>query len=533
MRLSIIPRPMYEEVKSSNEFFVIDSGVKVNVAGNELAYDELNSFMNKAFGYRLSSNVKGSIHMLIDKALEAELGNEGYLLDVNAESIIIKAAYENGIFYGVETLKQIIVQFITIESASIPLLIIRDKPLYKHRGYMLDVCRHFFSVSDVMKIIDTLSLQKLNVFHWHLTEDQGWRIEIKKYPKLTTIGARRRDTIGDGKWHGGYYTREDIKRVVDYCKSKFITIIPEIDLPGHSMAAAAAYNYLTCKGEPINVSTTFGIKPDIFCAGKDSTYQFLYDVLDEVVEMFPGEYIHLGGDEAPKVRWEECPLCIKAVKDNNLKNAEQLQGHFLNKLTEYLAKKGKKVICWNESIYSEMLDKSVICQYWSDGKVPTRVIREMNKGREGIISKFAPYYLDYPHAMHSLKSVYNFSPELKGLNVDIKGIEAPLWTEYVSDISRIEFMTYPRLTAVGEIGWTDKSLRDYDDFMIRLDSYLKLLDIYNIKYAERKHLNPGLLRKLRQMLQFLGMINTKENRKAMKESAAAVKEMKATRKEIE
>lgn len=534
MNISIIPRPLKVSVAAEKDFFTIDSAITVKSNNNTLAFNELNAFMNRAFGYTLAESDKGGIIMQVDKSLEKSLGKEGYFLTIGKKAIEIKAAYENGVFYGVESLKQLIVQFMTLRNSSIPLLEIEDRPLYRYRGYMLDVCRHFLPVEDVLKVIDTLSLQKINTFHWHLTEDQGWRIRIDKYPELTAAGARRDSTIGDGKWHGGYYSKADIKKVVDYCKSKFITVIPEIDLPGHSMAAAAAYNYLTCTGKPIQVATTFGIKPDIFCAGKESTYKFLFDVLDEVIEMFPGEYIHLGGDEAPKVRWAECPECQKAIKENNLVNEEQLQGYFLNRLTEYLKKKDKKVICWNESIYSKILDPSVVCQYWSDGKTAENVINEMNKGRKGIISKFTPYYLDYPHAMHSVKKVYNFVPELKGIShdADIMGIEAPLWTEYVDNLPRLQYMTFPRLGAIAEIAWTDIANRDYRDFSDRLANYYKVLDIYNVKYAPRKDINPGPFKGMRQMFSFSRMMCSKEAIKAMKESLKVVKAMKDIRKEL-
>jgi len=533
MKFSIIPKPRKFSIQSTDKHFILRDKTTVNAGGNYNALNDFNAFLNKAFGYTLKENNKGSIIFKIDKSLEENLGKEGYLLEITEKKIEISASYENGIFYGIQSLKQLTVQSMDVESASLPLVVIEDKPLYTHRGYMLDVCRHFFTTHDLIKIIDTLALQKINVFHWHLTEDQGWRIEIDAYPRLTTVGARRDDTIGDKKFHGGYYSKEDIKKVVDYCTSKFITVIPEIDLPGHSMAAAAAYDYLTCRGEKLKVATTFGIKPDIFCAGKASTYEFLFKVLDEIVEMFPGEFIHLGGDEAPKSRWNECPECQKAIKENNLGSVEQLQGFFLNKLVDYLKKKGKKVICWNESIYSKILDPSVVCQYWSDGKVPQNVINEMNIGRAGIISRFTPYYLDYPFAMHSVKKLYNYKPELEGLNADAKimGIEAPLWTEYVKNLPRIEYMTYPRLTALGEIAWTRKEDRNYGNFMESLPGFLKLLEIYRVEYAPLKDINPGLFKSIKQMYRFIRTAFFKENVKSMKESAKNAKSIKEVREE--
>lgn len=531
MNLSIIPKPLKEKVVDESKFFEINSNVAVSVNGNSIAYKNLNEFLNKIFGYNLQENQKGAIQLVIDK--DNTLGEEGYSLAVNNNGIIIKSISEKGIFYGIQTLKQIVVQFMEKITSKIPLLEIEDKPYYSHRGFMLDSCRHFFRIEDIYKVIDTISLHKINTFHWHLTEDQGWRIEIEKYPELTRIGGRRKETLGDGKVHGGYYTKQEIRDIVKYCSDRFMTVIPEIDLPGHSMAAAAAYNYLTCKGEPIEVSTTFGIKLDIFCAGKESTYNFLYDVLDEITELFPGEYVHLGGDEAPKVRWQECEYCQKVIKDNNLENEEQLQGYFLNKLVEHLKKKDKRVICWNESIYSGILDKSVICQYWSDGKTADRVVKYANEGGQIINSKFTPYYMDYPYAMHSLKKVYNYTPELEGLDDSTKliGIEAPLWTEYVENLEKIEYMIYPRVSAIAEIAWSDKSKRNYLDYFNRLDNYVKLLDIYKVGYASYKEINPNIFKATKQMIKFAkGMFN-RESIKAFRASGKAMKDINKSKKE--
>ncbi|MGI6702069.1 MAG: beta-N-acetylhexosaminidase [Christensenellales bacterium] len=526
----IIPKPYKTEINEGG--FEINNKVAINPGANILSFNELNLFMDKAFGYTLEMADKGAIKFVIDNG-GIEL-KDSYNLTVDDKSIEIKAADERGIFYGVQTLKQLIAANCGNVTALIPALKITDMPRFKHRGYMLDSCRHFTPVESIIKIIDLVAQLKLNVFHWHLTEDQGWRIQIDSFPELTTVGARRKETLGDGKRHGGYYSKEDIRKVVEYAKSKFITVIPEIDLPGHSMAAAAAYNYLTCRGESLEVATSFGIKPDIFCAGKESTYEFLFKVLDELCEMFPDEYIHLGGDEAPKVRWAECPHCNKVIKENGLKNEEQLQGYFINRLTEYLKAKGKKVICWNESIYSKILDPDVVCQYWSDGKGAENVVREINNGRKAIISKFTPYYLDYPFAMHPLKKVYELNPVLSNTEKaeNIIGVEAPLWTEYIKNLERIEYLTFPRLSALAETAWTAENNRDYSDYYLRLDGYSKLLDIYGVNYAPKKELNPCVFGKIRQMLKFVKLIYSKESVKALKEGARAVREMKKIRKEV-
>ena len=529
----IIPKPAGMELIDQNTSFRLDADTEIQDNGLHHITKDFNKFIDKALGYHLKTSAEGGIVFGLDTSLQQELGDEGYTLMVTGESVTIRAAAPNGIFYGVQTLKQIVVTQYAIETVLIPSMKVRDKPLYGYRGYMLDLCRHFFPVEYILKTIDILALHKINILHLHLTDDQGWRIRIDRYPRLTTVGGRRKQTVQDGRWHGGYYTKEDIQRIVAYCDQKYITVIPEIDMPGHCVAAIAAYPHLSCRGEQIEAAEFFGIKTDILCAGKESTYQFIHAVLDEVSKMFPGPYVHLGGDEAPKDRWEECPLCREMLKNNQLDKMEQLQGLLINKAVEYLKEKGKRAICWNESLYSGMLDESAICQYWQDGKDAKNVREALKNGRSVIVSKFKPYYLDYPHAIHSLKAVYTFSPEI-GDDGDILGVEAPLWTEYVADPVRAEYMTYPRLGAVAEIGWSDRKHRDYDDFAQRLPVYLKLLDIYDVKYADPRDTNPGPLKSVGQMLDFLKRASffNRENWRHQRESMRANKKIAKSRKAV-
>ena len=526
----MIPRPVSVKRADDDTFFRLDA--HTGVADNGLGHitEDFNEFMDKAFGYRLKASPDGGIVFALDMALEPELGTEGYGIKITPRGVILRAAAPKGIFYGVQTLKQIIVRHYALETVLIPSMDIKDKPLYGYRGYMLDVCRHFFSVEDILKIVDVLALHKINILHLHLTDDQGWRVQIDRYPRLTAIGGGRKQTLGDGRWHGGYYTQEDIRRIVSYCEQKYITVIPEIDMPGHSMAAIAAYPHLSCRGETIEVAESFGIKSDILCAGKESTYQFIYGVLDEVAELFPGPYVHLGGDEAPKDRWEECPHCRRMLRDNHLERMEELQGLFLNRIIAHLKKKGKRAICWNESLYSGMLDTDTVCHYWQDGKEAKTVKEALENGRSVIVSRFKPYYLDYPHTMHPLKAVYAFAPEIADGN--ILGVEAPLWTEYVADLSRAEYMTYPRLGAVAEIGWSGRAHRDYDDFTKRLPVYLRLLDIYNVGYAGPEDRDPGPIKGLGQMLDFVKRASflSKANVQSMRDSIRANRNIAKARK---
>jgi len=528
----IIPKPVSVNISDADAFFRLDADRGIQDGGLTHITEDLNAFLDKALGFRLGTSENGAIVFALESSLARELGSEGYEMEITAGSVTIRAAAPNGIFYGVQTLKQIIVKHYALECVEIPSMTVRDKPLYGYRGYMLDVCRHFFPVEHILKTVDILALHKINILHLHLTDDQGWRVRIDRYPRLTTVGGRRNQTMGDGRWHGGYYTREDIHRIVDYCDRKYITVIPEIDMPGHATAAIAAYPHLSCRGDDIEVAEYFGIKSDILCAGKESTYRFIYEVLDEVAEMFPGPYVHLGGDEAPKDRWEECPHCRKMLADNGLDRMERLQGLLINKAVGYLKQKGKQAICWNESLYSGTLDESVICQYWQDGKDAGSVRKALKKGRSLIVSKFKPYYLDYPHAMHSLKAVYSFAPEIGA--GDIRGVEAPLWTEYVADPARAEYMTYPRLGAVAEIGWSAREHRDYDDFTGRLPAYLKLLDMYHVRYADTRDTDPGPLKSLGQMLDFLKRASylKRENWRHQRESIRANKKIARSREDM-
>lgn len=527
----IIPKPVSVNIINTDTFFRLDADTGIQDGGLGNITEDFNEFLNKALGYRLKTSAEGAIAFALDPSLQQELGSEGYVMEITGESVMIRAAAPNGIFYGIQTLKQIIVTHYALETVLIPSMVIKDKPLYNYRGYMLDVCRHFFPVEYILKTVDILALHKINTLHLHLTDDQGWRVQIDTYPRLTTVGGRRKQTIGDGRWHGGYYTKKDIQRIVSYCDQKYIMVIPEIDMPGHSTAAIAAYPHLSCREEKIEVAEFFGIKADILCAGKESTYQFIYEVLDEVAEMFPGPYVHLGGDEAPKDRWEECPHCRKMLADNGLDRMERLQGLLINKAVGYLKGKGKRAICWNESLYSGMLDESVVCQYWQDGKDAENVKEALKKGRPVIVSKFKPYYLDYPPAMHALKAVYTFESEI-GDGGDILGVEAPLWTEYVADPARAEYMTYPRLGAMAEIGWSARENRDYEDFLKRLPAYLKLLDIYHVNYADSEDSDPGPVKSTGQMLDFLKRTSffNRENWKVQRESMRANKKIVRSRK---
>lgn len=455
----------------------------------------------------------------IDKKIEeTNLGQEGYILEIDKNGISITSEGENGIYYGEQTLIQIFEQY----PEGVPFVKITDTPKYNYRGFMLDCSRHFFTVKEIKKQLDVLAKLKINIFHWHLTDDQGWRIEIDKYPLLTEVGSKRKQTGKDSKPIEGYYTKKEIKEIIKYCDERFINIIPEVDMPGHFKAAIAAYPYISCREEKIYVGEGFGISPDIACGGKKATYDFCYDILDEIAELFPYKYIHLGGDEALKLYWLDCDHCQGMMKEQNLQNEEELQGYFMSKMVEYLSNKGKKVINWNDAMRGGNLEGDITVQYWKESKECKEVVeREAKNGRDIIISPFFSYYLDYPHAMTPLSKTYNYEIN-DTLKENVIGLEAPLWTEFVTNEKKLEEMAYPRIIAVAERAWSEENL--YKSFLERLESFKKVLDRYNINYNKKP--NPSIIDKIGLIKFYFNAMSKigKGNINAMRETAKKLKQ---------
>ncbi len=527
--MKIIPKPI--RILKRDGTFVLNHNTGIACEYGNITND-FNDFMQKRCGFTVG---KGAGIKLIKSQGDCD---EAYELCVSEDEIEIKASGEKGLFYGIQTLKQLVNEYFVDKKAEIPCAIITDAPRFEYRGFMFDCCRHFFDVTVVKKLIEACALLKLNVFHWHLTEDQGWRIEIEKYPKLTEIASKRAETRGDKTPVEGYYTKAQIEEVVEYAKSKYIEVIPEFDLPGHTRAILAAYPELSCKGEAPPVATTFGIHKEILCGGNPKTYEFIYDVLDELAQLFPSKYVHVGGDEAVKLEWDKCEKCKALAKKEGLENIEQLQGYLTKKVIEHLKSLGKVAICWNESINSGMLEESAIMQYWQDGKNPVRVLDAIEKGRKTIVSKFEAYYLDYPYGMTRLKKTYEYEPVFfegdAEAEKNIWGVEAPLWTEYVADFKTIEYRTFPRLTAVAESGWTKKEGKSYDSFVERLPNLIGLLKVYGINSVSAHDANPNAFKGLAELIEFgikaldKDLIKrsrevTKEISKTRKQSAEAIK----------
>ena len=515
---AIIPAP--ESIIYLKGKFVFSEKTKIIVSDlnseTKLASDFLSMLVKNPTGHVLSAEqgskpVNRSVYMILDTAIK---NNEGYILTVTPKKIIIKAKSSVGLFYAVQTLRQLMPvevenpRIIDGLELSVPACEIRDQPRFAYRGMHLDVGRHLFPVATIKRYIDMLAMHKMNTFHWHLTEDQGWRIEIKKYPKLTEVGANRKETlighggkkpfVYDGKPYGGFYTQEEVREVVEYARMRFITIIPEIEMPGHAVAALAAYPELSCTGGPFEVHTRWGVNPEVFCAGKEETYKFLEDVLTEVIDLFPGKYIHVGGDECPKARWEKCPLCQKKIKELDLKDENGLQSYFIQRMEKFLISKDRRLIGWDEILEGGLAPEATVMSWrGTAGGV------EAAKQKHDVImtpNKFV--YLDYYQCEPEgeplgiggylpLERVYSYNPMPEELTPEeqkyILGVQGNVWTEYIPTAEHMEYMAFPRAFAIAEIGWTPERLRDFNEFLSRLGVLRKRYDAIGINYFKGEY----------------------------------------------
>ncbi|TKC63938.1 beta-hexosaminidase [Pedobacter hiemivivus] len=427
---------------------------------------------------------------------------EGYTLICTQNNIEVKASTIKGLFYGLQSLTQLI-QKSSIGIFSIKACSIKDYPRFAYRGMHLDVSRHLFPVHSLKKWIDLLALYKINTFHWHLTDDQGWRIEIKKYPKLQSVSAYRKETIVghkradphvfDGKSYGGYYTQEEVKEVVRYAMERHITVIPEIEMPGHAQAVLAAYPELGCTGGPYETATFWGVFEDVFCAGKEQTFTFLTGVIDEVLTLFPSSYIHIGGDECPKTRWKVCPKCQNRIKSEHLKDEHELQSYFIRRMEKYLEGKGRKIIGWDEILEGGLASSATVMSWQGlEGGIAAAKMKH-----DVIMSPEKYVYLDYYQSYQDdeqiaaggftpLSKIYGYEPVPEVLNekdaVYIKGVQANLWSEYVNTPEKAEYMMFPRIIALAEIAWTQKDLKNYEGFLTRLRPQSKMLQRLKVNY---------------------------------------------------
>lgn len=511
--INVIPKPAHAVENEGS--FTIERSSSVFFAPE---FESVKKFfvnpVNEAIGAVLSEDANSAIRFELDPSL----AEEGYTLTVTEDALLVKASAAIGAFYAIQTLRQVANIDITenAEEISVPCVEIKDEPRFGWRGLHLDCSRHFWSVNEIKRLLDIMGILKLNVFHWHLTDDQGWRLEIKKYPLLTEIGAKRKNTQNSG-WNAkkvemtdepyeGFYSQEEAKDIVAYAAQRGITVIPEIDMPAHLTAAIASYNYLACREIPCEVMWYLGgvyptkvlkIKDNSWnrsaCLGKETTYQFIYDVLDEVCEIFPAPYFHIGGDEAPRDEWKKCPHCQKMIKEKGLKNEDELQGYFTNCVNEYIKSKGKRLIGWNEILNAGNLDKSVIGQYWTPQR-DKHSEKYVNNGGQLIMSRHQSFYFDMNYSQRPLNDTYNFEPVHQGVlpesEKNVLGVEGEMWTEFIRDTEKLHMNYFPRAHAVAEIGWTPKKERNFKDFVNRWHIFRPIMDKYGLNYAEDEIMMP-------------------------------------------
>ena len=514
--LSLIPKPQNVEVREGNFTFDGDTSILVQPGREDVsavgAY--LSNLLGPATGFQYevveseAKDAPGSVTLGLQGA-DASLGDEGYELSVAPDQVAIRANGAAGLFRGVQTLRQLLPPSVESQEPvsgvawEVPAVKITDSPRFQWRGMHLDAARHYFPTDFVKRFIDFLALHRLNIFHFHLTEDQGWRMEVKKHPKLAAISSNRRESPkvgnrneGDGQLYGGFYTHDDIREIVAYAAARHITVVPEIEMPGHSQAVLAAYPELGCTSGPYEVATRWGIQKDVYCAGKERTFRLLEDVLDEVLELFPSEYIHIGGDECPKDRWKECDDCQARIKSEGLADEHELQSYFITRMEKYLNARERQIIGWDEILEGGLAPNAAVMSW----RGVEGGIEAANAGHNVVMTPTSHCYFDYyqsedkdaePEAIGGflpLEQVYALDPVPEELSEDkrkfILGVQAAVWTEYIRTPKEAEYMSFPRLCALAEVAWTPNEMKDRDDFRARLDAMLRRLDIMGVNYRK-------------------------------------------------
>uniref|UniRef100_UPI0032163CD5 family 20 glycosylhydrolase n=1 Tax=uncultured Draconibacterium sp. TaxID=1573823 RepID=UPI0032163CD5 len=497
--ISVTPRPT--SIVKGEGVFTLNSKT-VFVAESEQISEVITLFAKKlktSTGYELdvvNTNPRDNfINVVIETQQSAN--DEAYKLKVTSKSIEITGSTIKGIFYGLQTLLQLLPAevesstLVTDVDWNIPILDIQDEPRFKYRGLHLDVCRHYVPVEDIKKHLDMMAMFKMNKFHWHLTEDQGWRIEIKKYPLLTQIGSKRIE--GEGNEYGGFYTQQEVKEIVAYASDRMIDVIPEIELPGHALAALTAYPEYSCTGGPFKVRNIWGVEPDVYCAGKEETFEFLEDIIDEVVALFPSEYFHIGGDECPKTRWESCMLCQRRMKEEGLKDEHELQSYFVQRIEKVLLAHGKKMIGWDEILEGGLAESAAVMSWRGE----EGGIEAATHGHDVVMTPGNWCYLDHyqgdsrvePVAIGgytTLEESYSYEPVPEQLKPEmakhVLGTQGNVWTEYMYTPELIEYRVYPRIIALAEVNWTSKENKNFTDFARRMDNQYVRMDMHDINY---------------------------------------------------
>ena len=470
--MNIIPKPN-GELKQTEGIWQVRPSMKVDCGGFSFSCITAFSERTQIHFEAASENVD------VILARESDRKPEEYTLEVTQNGVRIAAAAESGVILALTTL------YLCMDSGHVPCFSLNDVPRYTHRGLMLDSVRHFFSADEVKKIIEQISLAKVNKLHWHLSDDQGFRIEIREYPALY-------DQIP-------YYTQDEIREIVRFAKVRNVEVIPEIDMPGHSASAVYVFPWLSCAGKQIKRPTKGGIYKAIMCAGKESTYEFICKVLDEVADLFESPMIHIGGDEAPKMEWTGCPACKERLREIGSDNFEDLQGYFTNRIAEYLKTKGREVICWNETLRADKLMEGLTIQYWMPGPDDEKTAVFFRDNGPVIFSDMFKLYLDYPHGVTPLKKVYDYVPAIGNRQCEdapnTLGIEVCLWTERVETNERLEELLFPRIFALAEAAWTRE--KDYDDFERRLSDKVDQLRKQGICYTLPENYNPDDAEKMK------------------------------------
>ncbi|NND61731.1 MAG: family 20 glycosylhydrolase [Flavobacteriaceae bacterium] len=507
--LPLIPKP--NKLVMGDGSFKLNSDTRVFAEAEfEIAENFLRKYLQNGAGISLGTTVRDEAEIVFTR--DSLLLDEAYELRISEEKIEIQSAGKAGAFYAVQSLRQLMDPQLEVANSawnkeiSIPALTITDAPKFRYRGMHLDVGRHFFPKEFIKEYISNLAMLKMNYFHWHLTEDQGWRIEIKQFPRLTEHAAFREETLVghyndtpqqfDGKRYGGFYTQDDIKEIVDFATEHNITIIPEIEMPGHAQAAISAYPELGCPGDPVSVATKWGVFETIYCPNQ-KTFAFLRGVLDEVCELFPGEYIHIGGDEAPKANWEKCHHCQKLIAQHDLGDENGLQSWFIEEIESYLNSKGKKIIGWDEILEGGLAPNATVMS-WRGTQGAVEAAKE---GHDVILTPTSHAYFDYyqsededePLAIGGflpLKKVYSFNPIPHEMSEEdtkfVLGAQGNVWTEYMKTTDQVEYMVFPRIFAMSEVVWNGPSIdleTDYEDFLSRVETFMDRLKIKDVNAA--------------------------------------------------
>lgn len=509
MDLNVIPLPA--EIHPGSDLFSIsfDTGILYSEKAKRMA-DYLAGLLRPATGYPLliehldqREYFENPIILVIDP--DSNLLSESYSLSIRSEKIEFLSKTEAGIFYGLQTLRQLL--SVKIESNEpvpgfewkVPCLEILDQPAFSWRGLHLDVSRHMYPVEFLKKFLDLMALHKLNVFHWHLTDDQGWRIEIQKYPRLVEVGAYRESTPyphdrgkADNQPYGGFYTQDEVRELVSYASERNISIVPEIEMPGHALAALASYPEYGCAGEAYKVGSSWGMKDEVFCVGNDKLYPFLEDILDEVIELFPGEFIHIGGDECPKINWKACPKCQKKIEREGLKDEFELQSYFIKRIGRFINSKGKRIIGWDETLEGGLADNAAVMSWRGiEGGISAAL-----RSHDVVMTPNTHCYFDYYQTLEydteppalggyiSLEKVYEFDP-YDGIPLDkqkyILGGQGNIWTEFMPTSKQVEYMAFPRASALAEVLWSGPG-KDFISFSERIKNHIKRLKSMGVNY---------------------------------------------------